>query len=479
MRRQMVTTGLRWSVIEKLSVSILSLLQLMVVVRYVSQEEIGLMAMVNTILAFAAILSDMGLGNSVLYHQESRLSTIAALFWAYLAMGCLLAIVCVSGALLAAIFFQEPGLKEVFRWSAISLIISGVGQLPRALLYKELAFRELSIINLVAAVVSFLLVVVYAVLGYGVFALVIGFLANALTATVLTLWFGRNLFSLTTRADFFSLKKHLRFGVFQAGESVVTVFSTQFDTIVIGRLLGAEALGLYDIIKRLLARPLGLINPIVTRVITPVLAGEQGNLKRMKALYLKQILFLCSINFPVYIFLALSSEAVIQILLSNAYLKPESTTVFILFCFYFMIYTVQNPIGTLIIASGQVSRSFYYNAGIFLVLPLLLWGAAQYGLTSVIGVMIGFQGSMIFIAQRILLKPAAGITTMELVTTISTPLLISFFAFSCAAFVASILQENSWQEIIVKFFLGSFLYLAFSLRWNRNFVFEARKLLKL
>lgn len=473
--RQRLKAGLRWSIAEKIGLTTISLIQLMVVVRFISQAEIGLMAMANTILAFVGILSEMGFGNSVLYSQEDRQSTIVALFWVYSGMGVFLAIVCFFSAPFAVFLFDEPRLEEIFRWSALSIGILGIGQLPSALLYKDLAFREISISKVIASTISFFFIATTAVKGFGAYALVFGSLVNTITSTTLVCWFGRKKFSLTKKANFRSLRGHLRFGSFQVGESLVTSISTQFDTFIIGRLLGAEALGLYDIIKRLLARPLLLINPIVTKVITPVLAVERSSQKRMKSLYLKQILFLCSTNFPIYIGLAFSAEEIIRFFLSDAFLVSRGTTIFMLFCIYFMIYTIQNPIGTLIISSGQVHRSFIYNLGISIILPLILWKAAQQNLDLVVSAMVGFQGIMIFVAQKVLLKPAAGIRSKEVIFVILKPLLISLLTFGGISIVIDFIGFG-WYSFIFNFFIGGILYLMISLKWNRDYVLECKQI---
>lgn len=191
--RQRLKAGLRWSIAEKIGLTTISLIQLMVVVRFISQAEIGLMAMANTILAFVGILSEMGFGNSVLYSQEDRQSTIVALFWVYSGMGVFLAIVCFFSAPFAVFLFDEPRLEEIFRWSALSIGILGIGQLPSALLYKDLAFREISISKVIASTISFFIATT-AVKGFGAYALVFGSLVNTITSTTLVCWFGRKNF---------------------------------------------------------------------------------------------------------------------------------------------------------------------------------------------------------------------------------------------------------------------------------------------
>ncbi|MCG8326103.1 MAG: oligosaccharide flippase family protein [Chitinophagales bacterium] len=466
--RKVVKEGVKWSIAEKIMVAVFNLIQLMIIARFVSTSDIGLMAMINTVLVFFNIFSEMGLANSVLHYQENRRSSLAALFWIYAGMGLLLTSVCFVLTPVIIYFFQEAHLEPVIKLTAISLGLSGFGLLHRTLLYKEMRFRQLSTIRIITTIISFIVTIILAIYGWGVYALVIGLLSSNLFNTIFFLLYGHSLLSLLTTPDFISIKRHFHFGAYQTAERLVNTISTQFDTLIIGRILGAEVLGGYDIIKRLLARPMRIINPIFTSIATPILASKR---EAIKGLYLRQILYLCSTSFPIYIFLMFSGEAIIKIVLSDVYLNPTSHTLFILFCVYFMIYTVQNPIGTVIIASGAVKRSFLYNLGIALSLPIILYFAVQGGVIDIAICMIIFQGSMIIIAQQYLLKPTADTQIEELLSCIFVPVGIGLTAFG-GAYIVSLFFNICWWNLLMMGLLGGALYLGLSWFWNKQYVKE-------
>ena len=466
--RSTVIAGIKWSIVEKILVAVMNLAQLMIVARFVSKSDIGLMAMISTTLAFFNILSDMGMGNSVLHYQENRPPGLIALFWIYSALGILLACVCFVSTPVIIYFFQEPRLELVIKLASISLALNGLGILHRTLLYKAMLFRSLSIIRILTTTFSFVVTITLVVYGWGVYALVVGLLLGNILNTFFFLYRGYAHLPLHLTPDFSMLKKHFRFGAYQTAERLMTTISTQFDTLIIGRLLGAEILGVYDIIKRLLARPMRVINPIFTTISTPILASNKG---AMKELYLRQILYLCSTSFPVYAFLLFANEMVIQIVLSASYLSPISGTIFSLFCVYFMIYTVQNPIGTLIIASGAVKRSFLYNSGIALSLPIILYFAVYSGLSIVVTCMVVFQACMVILAQQYLLKPAANIQMGAFLGRILLPTGISLVAFGAGHMISSFFY-SSWMAIIISGLTGGALYLLLSWFLNKQYIAE-------
>ena len=470
--REISFRGLRWSIIEKAFLTIAGFVQLLVVVRYVEKEELGLMAMVYTILSFGGVFSDLGLGNSIIHKQESGHDKLSSLFWSYILIGCLLTVIFATTAPLFAYFFNEGELKSIVIIASFTFLINGFVQLYQAILYKEMKFRILSKIQITVTAISFIVVESFAMLGFGVYALVTGLLARTVTNAVCLIIIGRKHFTPGLHFSILEVREHLRFGLFQTGERIINTLNTQFDTLIIGKFLGAETLGVYDVLKRLLSRPMQLINSIVTKVSLPVLARTQEDSKKLGSLYIRQILYLCSINFPIYVFIALSSRTFIPYLLTENWLNPGNNFLFILFCLYYMIYTVQNPIGTLIIAKGQVHRSFYYNLVVLFFFPLLLtWGATK-GIIVVLNCMIVFHGIMIIVAHEVLLKRAAFVPLADFTYAMLLPLVLSILAFGTGKCISCLLPVNMLFETIFTLFLGVASYFVISWKWNKAFIEE-------
>lgn len=471
--REISFWGLRWSIVEKVSLAIVGFVQLLVVVRYIGKADLGLMAILNTVLSFAGIFSDLGLGNSILHKQEKNHNKLSSLFWFYVMTGVLLNILFVLISPILAYFFEERALTPVMIIASFTFSINGFALLYQAIFYKELDFRVLSQIQIAVTGASFFCVIILAVLGYGVYALVIGVVVRSTVNVIFLTLAGKKYFIPSLYFKMQEVREHIRFAIFQTGERIINTINTQSDVLIVGKLLGTEVLGVYDIFKQLLSRPMQLINPVITRISLPVLAKVQAEPARAGNLYIRQIQYLASVNFPIYIFLALSSEPVIYYFLTETWLSPTTNLLFILFCMYYMVYTIQNPIGTLIIATGQVHRSFYYNLVILFFLPFLIVWAATKGITVLLSCMLIFHALMIFAAYEVLLIKAAHVPLKDFLYAILLPLVLSFTAFGGIGLISSFLPLNGLSEAIVTLLLGGGGYLVFSLKWNRPFIEEA------
>ena len=95
--------------------------------------------------------------------------------------------------------------------------------------------------------------------------------------------------------------KYFKIGSFTVGSSILDFFSNEIDILIIGKLLGAESLGLYSLAKQLVVKLYAVINPIITSVLSPVLSYMQEDKTQVKKYYMRIINILSTINIPVYL----------------------------------------------------------------------------------------------------------------------------------------------------------------------------------
>ncbi len=151
------------------------------------------------------------------------------------------------------------------------------------------------------------------------------------------------------------IKEFLSFGAYQMGEKSINYFNSQVDTILIGKLLGMEALGIYSIAKQLIMRPAQVINPIITKVTFPTMAKVQEDTERLKKIYLKTMNYLSSINFPIYAFLFVMAPDLVPLIFGDKWYEA------IVIVQILSIYGAIRSTGSLLLANW----GFYWNLGLF------------------------------------------------------------------------------------------------------------------
>lgn len=174
-------------------------------------------------------------------------------------------------------------------------------------------FRTLAIIEVTSMLVGFTTACWLAKVGFAYWALVGQQLADSATSFVLT-WLTSGWRPSMPRRDS-SVRPMLSFGAHLTIADFVTLLLSNSDNILVGRVFGAEPLGLYTRANVLLARPLQQISIPINAVLIPVLSRLQSGAERYRRSFLRAYDALALVFFSfAAMCLALASPLVLVIL---------------------------------------------------------------------------------------------------------------------------------------------------------------------
>jgi O-antigen/teichoic acid export membrane protein len=385
--------GIRYNFVEKGGITLLGIAELYILIRLIEQSDFGLIALMNMVLFFGTFLSDMGLSNSIIHRKVLTKRQLSSLFWLYVAAGSLITIIVFMISPALAIFFDAPELLILIRVASFSILINSLGSLYWGVLYKELKFKYLSVLNLSVNALKFIVVCTLAFTGWGVWAIVAGLIVKSTAKTIGFVIATKSIFRPAWYFNYLSIKEDVRFGVYQTGESLVNLLHQRVDTLIIGKFLGLEVLGVYDLMKNILMKVYKMINPIFTTVSIPMLARVKDESRKTIALYLEQIQMLSFFNFPIYILLLFYDELFFDFFLKPEWERQGYHLAFGLLDIFYLLSSILNPIGSLVIAHGAVRSSFRYNLMVAVLLPtiLLMLAALGGGLAILVLAMVIFR----------------------------------------------------------------------------------------
>ncbi|MGI9305524.1 MAG: oligosaccharide flippase family protein, partial [Gammaproteobacteria bacterium] len=254
--------GARWGSIATGAASLLRLVQVIVLARFLEPEEFGLVGMTFIVVELGRQFGNMGLSQALIQRQNISPSERSSVYWLNLMCGCALFAIAVASTPLAARVFGAPELHDLIPVASLSIVLAATSAQFQALARKALRFKFLGIVDIAGAVVLLLTSTIgVAVFDLGVWALVWAQLASrALRAVWLAVDAQRR--NLLPRLHF-SLKESAsfaRFGVFLVGQSLVQTLRKRGDQALIGALLGAQALGYYRVACSVCLEPLRKVN---------------------------------------------------------------------------------------------------------------------------------------------------------------------------------------------------------------------------
>lgn len=269
----------------------------LVVIRLLSPADYGLLAMAGISVNFLVLLAEAGLGTAVIQSSKLDANDLPRIFGAVIVIDLALFVLLVGCAPVIATLFNEPRLTPIIRALALQLPLMMFAVMPHALLAKALEFKQQSLVEMISALGGSVLVLVLALAGHGVWALVAGSLAAQLIRTI-----GINLVAPYFHRPRFSLggiRGALGFGAQVSAARVLWFVYSQFDLMIAGRMLGKDLLGAYAVAMHLASLPVQKLSSIMNQVTLPAFAQLQHQPQDLARHLLSMVGLLSLVSFPV------------------------------------------------------------------------------------------------------------------------------------------------------------------------------------
>lgn len=374
-------SGVKWTSVSTFFLAIVGLLKISVLARFLEAEDFGLMALVTFVLGFMNLFMDMGLTSAILHKQDISEYEYSSLYWVNVIISLILFGLINLLSLFIAGFYDEPKLTKLIPLMAVSIIFSALGRQFKTIEQKYLNFRYIAIIDVLGAIFGLFIGVLFAVLDYGVYALVYA----ALTQYVISnsIYFIRGLTSqgLLFHFNYSETKPFLKIGAYQVGSQIVNYLNRDLDILLIGKLFGSEVLGGYSLAKQLVQRPMQILNPIITKVASPVLSLIQNDKIKLKNKFLSFLNLVATANFTAYGLLVFLAHPLVLLLYGSNFI--DVVILVQILSVYMFIRSVGSPVGSLVVATGRTDLEFYWNLFVLLLSPGIIFVGAQFSVEMV------------------------------------------------------------------------------------------------
>lgn len=368
----------------------LQVLSVVLLARLLSPEDYGLLAMVTAIIGIGEVFRDFGLSSAAIQARTVTHAQRSNLFWINAGTGAALMIACVAAAPLIATMYGEPRLVEIASALGVTFLVNGFATQYRADLNRAMRFGALAITDVVSQALGLAAGLALAAAGFGYWALV-GMQIVSLSASLIgAVLYGRWL------PRWYSRRAHiggfLKFGGGLLGSQLVSYAGKNADSVVIGLMIGPDALGMYNRAMQLLLLPLNQIQAPATRVALPVLSKLQDERERFDGFLLQGQSALLNVVGFVLAFVA--SQAVALVVF---FLGPQWESVAPLFQILSVagLATMANyACYWVFLAKGLTSNFLVFS---LITRPLLIGSVIVGGFFGTAGVAIAFSTSSLLI----------------------------------------------------------------------------------
>jgi O-antigen/teichoic acid export membrane protein len=307
-----------FSFIEKYSVTSINLVMTAVLARLLTPEEVGVFMVGLAVVMMTTAFRDFGVSVYLIQEREITPEGVRTAFTVTLMLSLFFAGLLYGLAGPIAAFYREQGLQPVLRIIAIGFLLAPFSAPIVALLRRDMAFDKIALISVVGATVNFVAVVALAALGFGYLSLAWASLLAAIAGVLMAMLY-RPEFGMF-RPSLVAWRKVLSFGGYSTATALLNIFYDQMPQLVLGRILGFQAVGLYSRALVLCQLPERFIHAAVLPVVLPALAAQVRSGSDIKAAYLRAVAYNTALQWPFLACIVLLADPVVMALLGEQWM---------------------------------------------------------------------------------------------------------------------------------------------------------------
>jgi O-antigen/teichoic acid export membrane protein len=345
------------------------------VIRLLSPEDYGLMALASVLTGFIQVFSGLGLGTGIVQKNNINDRVLSSIFWFSMAVGLLMSVVVFYLADINGWIFDNQEIVPVTRMISILFIISAFTTVPLNLMSRNYQFKEIALINMSASLIASISSVFFALSGFGVYTLILSSLilefCKAIGCFMKSGW--RPHFHF----NFFEIKDFLSFGIYLSLSASFTRLIQTFDRVIIGKEFGVTVLGHYSTAMSISNMIIDKISPLISPIVFPLMSRLKDDKSKRKDIYLNLLTYYLMFIAPIYIGGIFVADELIFTLLGEKWMAI--LVMFKVFCWINIFKVLSSFHNLLIVSGGNSKRVMQFNLLVLFLLVGSIYICSLYG----------------------------------------------------------------------------------------------------
>lgn len=304
-------SGFNWNFLRNYSKTVINLFVGILLARLLEPQDFGLLGMTIIFTGFTDLFATLGMGSAIIRIKNLTTNHIRTATTITLIASIIIYFIFFFLAPLISEFYNEPRITSILNVLSLLFIIKGIttvsyGQITRNIDFKTILFIEISSFTIGYGLTSSVL----ALIGFGVWSLVIGRLASAVLSSAMTLWrVPINLKLMLGKKEFRELAG---FGSGISLSNILLYGSSNVDYLIIGKFLNPFLLGLYTRAFHLMTESISKVTGGIYNVLFPAFAIVQNEPEKLRNAYFRTIKTVSFFVFPVLASCVVTAEFLIK-----------------------------------------------------------------------------------------------------------------------------------------------------------------------
>jgi O-antigen/teichoic acid export membrane protein len=351
-----------------------------VLARLLMPTDFGVVAYALLMLGFLTVPKSVGMDTALIYRQDLDDDAAGEIFVIAVLSALLFTGVVWLAAPEVAEFFHQPRMTEVARVLSLSFVITALGECHGAQLMKRQQYGRGFAPKVVFNVVRGGVAIGCALSGVGYWSLVIGQLSGDAASTIacwsLYRWRPRLRLRRTTASSL------VRYGASVALLSLIAMVIVDADEVIVGRSLGAAALGLYALAYTMPQLVTIGLASAVSQAVFPAFASLQQDAAALREGYLSVLRWSALVLAPIGVGLCVAAPTLIHLAFTRAWwpMIPAAQCL----ALYGTVFALGLSATDVWLAIGRPDIQWKSDAcQVAILVPALIFGARLDGITGV------------------------------------------------------------------------------------------------
>jgi O-antigen/teichoic acid export membrane protein len=362
---QGVFAGAGWLASCKLGSQIFSWLGTFYVASRLLPSDYGLSNLSTAFTEFAVILTNLGIGTTLVQRQEVDRDKVDTLFTATFLLGILLAASALGLAYFGAWYFQNPDLVVLTQFTAIIYLLSTLTIVPYNFLNRDMRFKERGLLDMYSVVASIVVQIALAHLGFGVWTLLWGSAVRFGMRLSLAFWYSGYRPRLYFR--YALLKEDLGFSAQLTLNWMLSVARDRSLLLIIGRVYSVTQLGLLGFAGSLAGIPNLKLVQLLREVLLPLLAKRADSPAAQLTGLGTALKMMALLVLPLYLCGWYYGEPVLACILPEKW--APMFPIFEVLCLVQMWNVLASIVSIYNTAQGKPSTSTWFEAAMVIIVP--------------------------------------------------------------------------------------------------------------
>ncbi|RKY39643.1 MAG: lipopolysaccharide biosynthesis protein, partial [Candidatus Omnitrophota bacterium] len=294
---QKVVRSTFWMGAFKVTERTLRFIRTIIVARLLSPTDFGLFGLACLAMDILERFSETGMNAALIQKKEKTEEYLDTAWTINLIRNIFLFSLLFFGAPFIAKFFNNLSAAPLIRVIAVIMIVRGLTNIGAVYFIKEFDFRKQFVLRTVGIIVNVVVTLTLAFILRNAWALVWGYLAQSVANCIAS--YILHPYRPKLQLELPKAKELLNFGKWIFGSSILIFLITQGDDILVGKVLGLTALGLYQMAYAIANLPATEITHVISQVTFPAYSKLQDNLPKLREAYLKVLQLTAFISFPI------------------------------------------------------------------------------------------------------------------------------------------------------------------------------------